>query len=182
MRLAEYLIHLLEAHAQTLQRLAALFGEAALVEILETSGEEQEKLAAQAQEVLTAVRIKRFEPNPAWFDNALPGGYSPYLEIESAVRDFNLPAMLEFHLWAYPHYRSFVESPLDLNSRIQGPGGEAGVALVDEAVAQAQAWVRGLHIPPALGLQAERAAHMPWLRFRTHVLKRIGKRPIGPVY
>jgi hypothetical protein len=174
MRLVEYLTHLLEAHAQTLQRLAALFGEATLIEILETSGE--------AQENAPTPPVKLFEPNPAWFENALPGGYSPYLEIEGAVHDFNLPAMLGFHLWAYPHYRSFVESPLDLNSRIQGPGGEAGVALVDEAVLQAQAWVRALHIPPALGLQAERAAHMPWLRFRTNVLKRIGKRPIGPVY
>jgi hypothetical protein len=175
MRLVEYLIHLLEAHAQTLQRLAALLGESTLVEILESTGEEMEQNTAVGG-ASEAAAIAR------WFEDALPSGYSPYIEIEGAVREFNLPAMLEFHLWAYPHYRSFVEGPLDLNSRIQGPGGDAGLALVDEAVAQAQAWVRALHLPPALGLQAERAAHMPWLRFRTNVLKRIGKRPIGPVY
>ncbi|MGZ3688923.1 MAG: hypothetical protein ACXVBW_11515, partial [Bdellovibrionota bacterium] len=118
-----------------------------------------------------------------WFDASQSTGYtSAYAQLESAVHEFKLPAVLEFHLWAYPHYRAFIESPLDLNSRILGPGNDAGLALVDEAVAQAEAWVKKLPLPPEASAHASRAAHVPWLRFRTTVLKRIGKRPMGPVY
>lgn len=170
MRLVEFLIHVLEAHAQTLHRLAALFGEEMLLHMLEESGDEIAEKAAPP----------RF--NVAWFEKSHGGYSSPYTELESAVHDFKLPAVLEFHLWAYPHYRAFIESGLELDARIPGPGGDTGVVLVDEAVEQAEAWVKSLPIAPEFALQAQRAAHVPWLRFRTQVLKRIGKRPMGPVY
>ena len=64
----------------------------------------------------------------------------------------------------------------------QAPAGTSACWLVDEAVEQAEAWVKNLPIAPEFALQAQRAAHVPWLRFRTQVLKRIGKRPMGPVY
>jgi hypothetical protein len=52
---------------------------------------------------------------------------------------------------------------------------------VDEAVAQAQAWMRSLGLPAAIAPQAERAAEIPWLRFRSEILPRLGRRPLGPV-
>lgn len=171
MRLVEFLIQLLEAHANTLHRLAALFGEEALLQMLEDSGERIGEETAPA----------RFEES--WFEAPRPQGFSsPYAELESAVHDCKLPAVLEFHLWAYPHYRAFIECGLELDARIPGPGGDAGIQLVDEAVEQAEAWIRRLPIAPEFSQQASRAAHVPWLRFRTQVLKRIGKRPMGPVY
>ena len=177
MRLVDFLIALLEAHAETLKRLAAFFGEERFLEILEESGEDSDDPAKRPDPVITHLRPQDLESG-----NLHVSSSSAYQELEGAVHDFNLPAVLEFHLWAYPHYRAFIESPLELTSRIPGPGGDTGTALVEEAVAQAQAWVRTLHIPPQIGAQAERAAHVPWLRFRTNVLKRIGKRPLGPVY
>jgi hypothetical protein len=173
LRLVEFLIHVLEAHAQTLQRLAALLGEEELVEALERYGE---LLEASGEE-------PRLRADPAWFDSRFSDRQPvPFDELESAVASYGLSPPLEFHLWAYPHYRAFIESPLDLGSRIPGPGGDVGLALADEAVSQAEAWVRGLPVPPELGPQAERAAHVPWLRFRATVLKRVGRRPLGPVY
>jgi hypothetical protein len=171
-RLVEFLIYLLEAHAQTLHRLAALFGEDLLLHMLEESGDRMADEAAPP----------RFRPE--WFEPPAPGGShsSPYAELEGAVHELKLPAVLEFHLWAYPHYRSLIESGLELDARIPGPGGDVGVELVDEAVEQAEAWVKRLPIAQDFALQAQRAAHVPWLRFRTQVLKRIGKRPMGPVY
>ena len=173
MQLVEFLIYLLEAQAQTLHRLAALFTEEILLHMLEESGD----------------RIAEQTPTPRfgkewseWFEPQSPGYSSPYTQLEGAVQDFQLPAVLEFHLWAYPHYRAFIESEIDLDSRIPGPGGDIGISLVDEAVEQAEAWVKALPIAPEFAVQAQRAAHVPWLRFRTQVLKRIGKRPMGPVY
>ena len=171
MRLVDFLIYLLEAQAQTLHRLAALFGEEMLLHMLEESGD---RIAEQ-------VAPSRFRLD--WFEPPLSTGYSsPYAELEGAVHDFKLPAVLEFHLWAYPFYRAFIESGLELDARIPGPGGDAGLLLVDEVVEQAEAWVKLLPIAQEFSLQAQRAAHMPWLRFRTQALKRIGKRPMGPVY
>ncbi|MBC7693792.1 MAG: hypothetical protein H7222_18645 [Methylotenera sp.] len=175
MRLVDFLILLLEAHAQTLQRLAALFGEERLLELLEDATELPD-FGESVQFKPSEIQAKWLEPSVSEI-NALA-----YAELEGAVLDFNLPAILEFHLWAYPHYRAFIESPLDLSSRIRGPGGDAGSVLVGEALAHAEAWIQALHIPPAISQQAERAAQIPWLRFRTSVLKRIGKRPLGPAY
>jgi hypothetical protein len=169
-RLVDFLIFLLEAHAHTLHRLAALFGEEIFVHMLEESGD---SIAGQ-------MAPPKFRTE--WFEPAHGVSGSPYAELEGAVSEMKLPAMLEFHLWAYPHYRSFIESGLELGCRIPGPGGDAGILLVDEAVDQAEAWVKKLPIAAEFALQASRAAHMPWLRFRTQVLKRIGKRPMGPVY
>lgn len=175
MRLVEFLIYLLEAHAETLKRLAALFGEENLIQLLEMAGDEDEDPAASKG--AGTVPVSMFEaPSPFTSTPA------PYSELEGAVQEMNLPSVLEFHLWAYPHYRAFIESALDLNSRIPGPGGDVGAVLVDEAIAQAEAWVRSLPMNPAVLDQASRAAHVPWLKFRTTVLKRIGRRPLGPVY
>lgn len=181
MRLVEFLIALLEAHAETLKRLAALFGEENLIQLLEMAGDEDAPKSSKAP-ANEAPPIRLI--HPSYFDAPSPFSAtdSTYAELEGAVHEMGLPAFLEFHLWAYPHYRAFIESPIDLNSRIPGPGGEAGVALVDEAVTQAEAWVKGLPMSELVRDQASRAAHVPWLKFRTQVLKRIGKRPMGPVY
>jgi hypothetical protein len=168
-RLVEFLIALLEAQAQTLQRLAALFGEEVLLEMLESAGD-------LPPDIITL----RHDPRLFEAPRAQASGLA-YQELDGAVRDLRLPAVLEFHLWAYPHYRAFIESPLDLNSRIHGTDENAWISLVEEAMVQATAWLKRLPIPPQFWIQAERAAHLPWLRFRTDVLKRIGKRPMVPV-
>jgi hypothetical protein len=175
MRLVEFLILLLEAHAQSLQRLAALFGEEVLLHLLEESGDE----------ISAKLPPPRFDPK--WFEvPAMMGFSSPYAELESAVHGAGLPAMLEFHLWAYPHYRSFIESEIPLDARIPGPqlsaGSDIGIRLVDEAVEQSEAWLKNLPIAPEFALQALQASHVAWLRFRTLALKRVGRRPLGPVY
>ena len=177
MRLVDFLIAVLAAHGQTLQRLAALFGEDWLMEILEKAGDETSPTALPAGKVVRPARLDLFETGPAHGTQS-----SAYAALESSIHEMNLAAPLEFHLWAYPHYRAFIESPLDLNSRIiTDPSGESGTALVDEAIAQAQKWIKQLPIPVDLSKRAEAAAQVPWLRFRTDVLRRIGKRPLGAV-
>ncbi len=181
MRLIDFLIYLLQAHAQTLSRLAAFFGEEKFIEILEDAGEKNSNQLPPSQ------FADQQGAQILWLDSPQPGSNSnAYAELEGAVRDMGLPALLEFHLWAYPHYRAFIESPHDLNSRIKtaphGDRGDAGALLVDEACQHAQAWVQTLGIPPAVAPAAERAAQIPWIRFSTEFLKRIGKRTLCPVY
>lgn len=189
MRVVEFLIYLLEAHAQTLQRLAALFGEEALLAMLEVAGEQDEGESKKDEGV--PPRSQPLAQNPRWLDSETsalaPGESNAYAELEDAVRHASLPAFLEFHLWAYPLYRAYIESPLDLEARIRsgaedGESGNAGIVLTEHAMAEARKWVRRLPIPPELARQAESAAEVPWVRFRTQVLKKIGRRPLGPVY
>jgi hypothetical protein len=179
MRLVEFLTYLLEAQAETLKRLAAFFGEDVFLEMLENSGDE----------IPIPTLDRKLVPFESLSDHSSLGSRSPYMELEGAVHEFGLPAVFEFHLWAYPYYRAFIESDLDLNSTIATThGGFGGLAtvdsstqLIDEAVFQAKEWIKKLHIPPSIAVPAEAAAQLPWIRFRTQVLKRIGKRPMGAV-
>jgi hypothetical protein len=163
-RLVDFLIRLLEAQAQTLQRLAALFGEDILLEILERGAELGEEQGIEPP----PISLAWFKPNG--------GEGSPYAQLEGAVRDLKLSPVLLFHLWAYPTYRSFIESKLELGSRVTNPQ-----AVVDAALAGQKQWLSLLPIATEFRIQAERAAEVPWIRFRTTVLKDLGQRPIGVV-
>lgn len=183
MRLAEFLAELLQAHGQVLLRLAALLGEEELLELLEQAEElhPSEGPDGEAEERWESETRARLVPSPG--DTAQDG----FALLQSSVHEMNLPSVLEFYVWAYPHYRAFMESGIDLSYRIPritatGAPSESGVSLVDEAVGQAKGWFRNLPIHPSQAAAAERAAEIPWLRFRTEVLKRVGKRPLGPVY
>ncbi len=189
MRLCEFLAELLQAHGQVLLRLAALLGEEELLELVEQA--EELHSDRPTGDLATAVRESeaqwerqtraRLVSSPG--DTASDGMFL----IQSAVHEMNLPSVLEFYVWAYPHYRAFIESGIDLSYRIPritatGAPSESGVTLVEEAVAQAKDWFRRLPIHPSQAAAADRAAEIPWLRFRAEVLKRVGKRPLGPVY
>jgi hypothetical protein len=156
---------MLEAQAQTLQRLAALFGEDILLEIIERGAEIDEELGKEPVAI-----------SMSWFQSAQASSGSPYAELEGAVRDFKLAPTLHFHIWAYPVYRSFIESKLELSARVINPQ-----AVVDVALTGSKAWLNRLPIATEFRKQAEAAADVPWLRFRTTVLKDLGQRPIGVV-
>jgi hypothetical protein len=181
-RLAEFLAQILATHGEVLLRLAALIGEEELLELLE-----------KAEELHPADdTLDEFERWDAWLKERLvtsPGESAPQAmaEIQSTVSSLDLPEVLEFYVWAYPGYRAYVETSAGLAMRIprQGPTGapsESGLQLTEDAVSRAKAWFRRLPLPPQIVATAERAAEVPWLRFRSEVLKRVGRRPLGPVY
>ena len=173
MRLIDFLVLLLEAHADTLKRLAAFFGEEELLEMLESS--ESPESGDEPGPELDLGQIP-FETT----GSRLPtGARSPYAELGGAVRELGLPATLEFHLWAYPYYRAFIESDLDLGSTCEGS--EALAGLIEQSITEAQKWVRKLPIPPSVAIAAETAAQLPWIRFRTSALKKLGLRPMESI-
>lgn len=180
MRLVDFLVLLLNAQAETLKRLGAFFGEEILVAMLEDAGEsfDDRRLAGlePAKFASTSVASVTWIAAPTPHTNA-----NAYAELEGTVRELDLPEVLEFHLWAYPHYRAFIESAVDLDARLPAGGGESGTALIEEAVSSAEAWVKALPIPPAIAAAAYKAAQVPWLRFRTEALKKMGRRPLGAV-
>lgn len=176
MRLVDFLILLLGAHSEALKRLAAFFGEERFIDMLEDSGDTIDK----------SLPIRKFTDKAGaaliWIDmNSPRTNANAYVELEGAVRELSLPEVLEFHLWAYPHYRAFIESSVDLNARMAPGGGSSGAALIEEACIQAEAWAHALPIPPAVAGAAHKAALVPWLRFRAEALKKMGRRPLGAV-
>ena len=177
MQLSEFLVHLLETHAQSLSRLAAFFGEDELVEILENTDE------ARIQALSSRFPLEKLLVSPSSLHGTslIPLHGSAYQRLEGAVTEFGLPATLEFHLWAYPFYRTLIESPADLTSTLHDCGEITVTALIQEAVDQAAAWIKLLPIPPGVSPAAESAAQLPWVRFRTVVMKKIGHRPLGAV-
>jgi hypothetical protein len=174
-KLVDFLVSLLEAHAQALTRLAALMTEESLLEVLERAGESEEELESPVLKSL-----------PHWARGGHPTGVAAaYAQLETAVRGFGLPQFLLFHLWTYPHYRALIENATDLNAII--PEGDDSTpsdmasSLVDESVEQAKLWVRSLGLAPDLGARAEKAAEVPWLKFRAAMLAKLGKRRLGAV-
>lgn len=167
MKLIDFLISVLQAHGQTLQRLAALFGEEEILEILELAGDSSDDKNQNT--------TNEFQLLSEWLEPPSTITHrSAYAEIEGAVREMKLPAVLEFHLWTYPFYRVLIESPFDLRSKIQVKDDQ----LVRAALEGARTWAKQLPIHPAHSRQAELAAHAPWIRFRTKTLKKLGQRPI----
>lgn len=166
MRLVELLTLILEAHAATLQRLAALLSEEVLFELLEQAGDED--------------NLNRYQPKPLSLQLIQPSWSSQpsaYAELEAAVTALKLPPQLEFYLWGYPTYRTFIEDSLDLNSTID----PTSLDFVEETIGQARSWIHSLPLPPDLGRKAEFIAEVPWRKFRTTVLKAIGRRPLERV-
>lgn len=173
MQLSEFLVHLLEAHAQSLSRLAAFFGEDEFVEMLESADEDR----LQSLDSRFPLELLLETPDPR---AGVPQS-SAYQRLEGAVQGLGLPATLEFHLWAYPFYRILIEGTVDLTSKLRDQGEATVVGLVDEAVEQAAAWIKSLPVPPSVSPAAESAAQIPWVRFRTTVLIKAGHRPLGAV-
>jgi hypothetical protein len=164
MRVFEFLIQLLHAQGLTLKRLAALVGEDILIELLEMAGDSQLEIEKELIEIPIA------PPKPGVSES------SAYAALQAAVSDMKLPSQLEFHLWAYPTYRSFIESSLDLTAMIELVGEDA--PFVDQAMDQAGEWIKKLPLPPDLGHQAEAAAKVSWKRFRAAVLQKLGRKPL----
>lgn len=181
MRWVEFLTAVLEAQALTLDRLAALLGQDVVLKVLERAGERAEDLPPERWD----------RPPPEWFEPVATGPFAPdegeaYAELASAVAALRVPEVLEFHLWAYPHYRAWIEgAEPSLQARIDhrfGPKRDSGLQLVELALRGHALWVAELALAEPFQTQIARAAEIPWLRFRTQTLKRIGQRPMGPVY
>lgn len=164
MKFVEFLVYVLQTQGETLQRLAAFFGEEELFELLEAAGDHPDP------------QLSSFSLNPSWFEPSEKT--SNYAALDNVVRELKLPAVLEFHLWAYPFYRILIEAPIELKAQIRHSSENVVDLMVNEALSQATTWVKKLPIRPELSAQAERIALIPWLRFRSEVLKKAGKRPI----
>ena len=176
-RFVDLLIFILQTHAETLKRLAAFFGEEEFLEVLENSQELPQSVSKNGEFILKT----------EWFEEGTEGnsgrnGSSAYFELEDSVRELNLPAPLEFHLWAYPFYRTLIESGVELDSVISKAQSPSPLdQLIAGATEQAQEWVRTLSISPGVFPQAESAALNPWVRFRTRVLNKAGRKALSSV-
>ncbi len=175
MRVSDFLIEILSAHAQTLTRLAALLGEESLMEVLEKSGEQPTVPAADLSPLLDLLE-KSLEPPPPKITLHRSG--STYLKIKSSVDGMNLPEILEFYVWSYLPYRLIIESPVDLDRKFatsSEPQTAFAPTLLSQVMICANHWVRNLPLPPDLSKQAEQAARIPWLKFRMDLLRALGK-------
>ena len=189
-KLIDFLIHVLDTHAHTLRRLAAFFGEDEFLQILESVEEpdgipkmkmaELQKSETQPENQMDEIKWDTFFQKVPDSLKRTPSAdiASCYARLEGAVREMKLPAFLEFHLWAYPFYRLMIESSYDLHSPLSKNRDQRMTdQLVNASVDHAQAWIKTLPIHPELSLQAERTALIPWLRFRTEFLKKMGRSP-----
>ncbi len=155
----DFLIHILHTHAQSLKQLSALLGEAKLVELLENLNHTPDEKHLISLSELSDQSIF-------------------YTQLEENVQQFYLSSSLESHLWAYPFYRSIIESGLNLNTSIETFYPKRSEELVDSVLSQAQSWIHRIPFPSHLQVQAEQVAWTPWLRWRAQTLQKLGRRSI----
>ncbi|MEK6704489.1 MAG: hypothetical protein AABZ06_01745 [Bdellovibrionota bacterium] len=166
MRLVRFLIHVLEAHAETLKRLAEIIGEDALLNALENMN---------APNPQNPGKITTLETNT-------PTDAPPYDELQSTVADFKLSPALEDHLWSYPYYRMIIESMADLNMQLDTGHSESQNSarqMVEEAFDYSRIWIKSLK-PPLDFPGKDTVSQAAWLQFRSTILRRLGYRPLSP--
>ena len=168
LQLVELLTLVLEAHASSLSRLALKFGIESLVDFLENIDEER------ASATSPTIPAQVFGPEHPGTLN-FPQGVV-YQRLEGTVRECDLPAQLEFYVWAYPFYRALIEGPFPLDRRI---------ADVDQVIAiatdSAKHWLKALPINATQLLAAEQVVSVPWVQFRAKALEKAGRRRLGAV-
>lgn len=188
LRVVDYLAQLLTHQAEVLRGLEDLFGETVLMACLERDAEpalppstpwlstEARQAALLGPESASTLgeRLRDVAGRPPATDPA-----SAYALLATTVRDLKLPEPWEFHLWAYPYYRVWIEGPWNLESviRTDTKSTEAASldALIQEALASGIHWVERLGLPEPYRGQAMGIAESVWLKFRTRVLTQAGR-------
>jgi hypothetical protein len=173
-RFVDLMMGILQAHGDCLTRLAAFLGEDRLVELLENP---RETTTDSGDDSISD--LKKW--SASWSDSPLDSPGNCYLELEDSVRTLGLPAMLEFHLWAYPGYRAWIESSIQLDAVLLKEAALDYPKIIDESVRQSKAWLKLLVVPSELAARIEHIAELPWIRFRSEMLKKAGKNPFYEV-
>ena len=170
MWLAEFLIAVLEAQGRALQQLSENFGEEVLVEILERAGERDPEIDS----------VPLTLPNAKWLAQSASGGDPDtiaeiYRDLQMAVHKLKIHTRLEFHLWALPYYRLFIESSAWLDATPGGPEAQnAWKPLIEQAFEAGSNWPRTLGLSEPFLADSLRAVQSSWLRFRAEMLKKAG--------
>jgi len=193
MRYIDLLILILQAHAQSLSRMASTLGDETLAEILDTSAEHfeenPEKLTALMKPLADLIPklvpeeslSNRFQARrAASLSASRKHANAEYSEIEGAVKDFHLGGLMEFHLWCFPLYRVFSESsiPLTLVFERESP---VMAELVATVMQTNEDWTRALSQSPAVAKELLKITSPAWVKFRASALKLLGQRPFTPL-
>jgi len=170
MLLADYLILILQSYSHTLKQIAFYIGEDQLVFLLENQSAPEYFFDVQGGYLTPhPYRIKKQETT-----KRLPSNLYAYLE--SSVHEMKLQPQLEFYIWAYPPYRTWIESESDLSFWIN-PSHPEVEKLANEPAFYNKRWIESLDCQNDVKIRIEHLTKNVWLKFRTEVLKSIGKNP-----
>jgi hypothetical protein len=168
---SDLLALLLQTQAETLMRLGALFGEDTLLDMLENSDEPREDSPERAKPLLS----QWTEPSAI---RGVPDSGAAYARISNAVSGRGIPEFFEFHVFAWPYYRVWVEGEIDFNRVIRV---DAAPVIAEAALAASRAFVDRLPMPDEYRPRARAAAEVPWVKFAGDVKARAGARRLSAV-
>ncbi|MCC7440407.1 MAG: hypothetical protein IT285_02170 [Bdellovibrionales bacterium] len=173
MRLVDFLVLVLQAHGRLLVDLKEIFGADLLLRIL--ANYKPTELALQGSKLWELFPLKPRSSHSPF----------PFETLEKPVKEMRLNEDLEFFVWAYPYYRTFVESNVDLNETLPFQDQQVVLALAEEATSMARAWAEAVPLPPEaeseLRSRAQEASRQHWVRFRSELFKRNGQSPFQRV-
>jgi len=169
----DFLVLLLQTHGRLLCDLREQFGADLLVRVL--ANYKTQELPLQSSKLWELFPLKPRSPHSPF----------PFEALERPVRDLGLADDLEFFVWAYPYYRTFVESNVDLNETLPFQDQQVVAALVDEATRMSVSWIESMPIPTGAPADSREkvvaVSRQQWLRFRTDLFRKNGQSPFQRV-
>lgn len=169
---------ILRAQGLFLHQMAEYLGPEVASQILEEAGEstdpDQPHIHVPGLPTLRSILSTQAPPD---FE---PGDHGAvYLNIESTVRELNLPAMMEFYLWSYPAYRVLAEGSWPLPTPLHTWSRDLLQSVVEEIIQDHAEWLKSLHLPhKPLGTLSQ-AADPHWRAFRAQAFKDLGFSPLS---
>lgn len=179
LKLGEILALALESHGEVLKVLYTLFGEEVLIEVLERT---DEVASERSTETTLPPHLRKCFMEDRRVSDQLNGPPDWSALLEKRVVAIGLPAVLGFYIWAYPPYRMWIESDLDLNLILNQVDAHDALPdssqtlVADDWVNRADSWLSAIGLPEKIHQQVHRAAHPIWIRFRSRLLSHIGAR------
>lgn len=147
--LANFLSFVLARHADGLKLLAESLSEDLLVEIIERRFEDE---TYKGMSPLLAAGV--------WEDPEESHADVVYEEIQTTVEKSKLPQSLEFYLWTYPYYRTWIEDQFLLDSFLKKE--EYLEPLLDEARLEWIRWLEYLGLPSAQTKSLKEVMNTRW--------------------
>lgn len=173
----DFLILMLTTQGEAMKRLSDLFSEDILAEAVERR---ESRIEALNEAGKTDPNATPFRFEESWISDSCPeggAGSEHYGELEASVRAARFSERIEFYLWSYPHYRSYIESSIDLGAKLVLPKGSNAepIPMIEDAVERGLEWLRSLEIAEPFASQVQKHVAPVWTSFRAEALRRFGR-------
>jgi hypothetical protein len=167
MKLYEFLLLVLKNQADFYHDLEATYGPDITVSILERASEKAEA-APDTYDTQMGNGFWTLDPNSK-LDQT-----DAYTELQDTIEKMKMPKAIEFYLWSYPYYRTFIESGLPLQGQFKMSKESDVHSLYEEAISKSRFFFESVGFQGEYLKRAEVTLDSSLKKFKVSLLKTAG--------